>query len=105
MKKANLFLLLPLFVSLSSCTEKKENVTLTFIQHTFRDFAYDENNEIYGYYFKNDEIAKTTFVYDYGYYLTQEDMKGFDNRSLNYRVPPLKYGFWSFTFFTTDLDE
>ncbi len=41
-----------------------EHVTITFIQHTFISFSYNENKETNGYYFENDELGKTCFYFD-----------------------------------------
>lgn len=73
MKKMSLiFVLVPLLVLVSDCSSKTTNsdslnnvnqleqVTLTFVQHTFSRFSYDENDGIDGYYFLNDELAKTS---------------------------------------------
>ncbi len=101
-----IFLLLSLFTSLSSCSESSKQVTLTFVQHTFLGFSYDEKGESNGYYFKNDELAKTSFQYDLGYHLTSDDIHSFNSFNLSYDVPELNGdGYWSFTFFTTVFDE
>ena len=105
-KLISLFLSLPLFVSLSACSKTIKRVNLTFIQHTFIDFSYDEHDENNGYYFENDELAKTNFQYDKDYNLTCDDISDFNALSLNYVVPELNGdGYWSFTIFTTSFDE
>ena len=105
-KKIVNLLPLPLLLYIFSCSSTPEKVTLTFIQHTFVNFHYSENNELDGYIFKNDEIARTEIEFDKGYYLTDEDIKGFYDHGLNYDVPELNGdGYYSFTFFTIDLDE
>ena len=55
-----------------------EQVTLTFVQHTFLRFSYDDNHENDGYYFSNDELAKTSFKFDKGHNLSQEEIDDFD---------------------------
>ncbi len=83
-----------------------DTVTLTFVQHTFVTYSYNENKEINGYYFENDELAKTSIKFKKGYNLSFEDINNFDSSSLNYVVPSLVGdGYWSFTFFTTSFDE
>lgn len=83
-----------------------EQVTLTFVQHTFLGFSYDDNHENNGYYFSNDELAKTSFKFDKGHNLSPEEIDDFGASSLNYELPNLEGdGYWSFTFFTTSFDE
>ncbi len=82
-----------------------EQVTITFIQHTFISFSYNENKETNGYYFENDELAKTCFYFDKAYDLLSNDISSFDE-SLNYELPTLVGDdYWSFTFFTTSFDS
>lgn len=117
-KTSRVFVLVQLLTLLSSCSLGLTNsdsfnnsnqlgqVTLTFVQHTFLRFSYDENKEINGYYFLNDELAKTSFKFDKGYNLSLEDIDNFDTSSLNYELPYLVGdGYWSFTFFTTSFDD
>jgi hypothetical protein len=54
--------------------DMSEQVTLTFVQHSFVNFAYDENKKVDGYYFVDDELANTSFKFDKGHYLSQEDI-------------------------------
>lgn len=119
MKKIyRLFMLLPLLTLLSACSLRTDNsgssnhlnsfekVTLTFVQHTFLNFSYDENKEVNGYYFQNDELGKTSFEFDKGCNLSLDDINNFNTSSLNYKLPSLVGdGYWSFTFFTTSFDE
>ena len=106
------------FCLLSACSTKmintnenknldmSEQVTLTFVQHSFVNFAYDENKKFDGYYFVDDELANTSFKFNKGHYLSQEDIDNFNAFSLNYIIPNLKGdGYWSFTFFTTSFDK
>ncbi|MCR4698797.1 MAG: hypothetical protein K5762_05470 [Bacilli bacterium] len=106
------------FCLLSACSTKminenentnvdmSEQVTLTFVQHSFVSFAYDENKEVNGYYFVDDELANTSFKFNKGHYLSQEDIDNFNAFSLNYEIPDLNGdGYWSFTFFTTSFDK
>lgn len=106
------------FCFLSACSTKtintnennnldmSEQVTLTFVQHSFVNFAYDENKEVDGYYFVDDELANTSFKFNKGHYLSQEDIDNFNAFSLNYKIPDLNGdGYWSFTFFTTLFDK
>lgn len=117
-KTLRLFMLISLLTLLSDCSLRIENsesfnhlnssekVTLTFVQHTFLNFSYDENKEVNGYYFQNDELAKTSFEFDKGYNLSFDDINNFNNSSLNYKLPNLVGdGYWSFTFFTTSFDK
>ncbi len=79
----------------------KENVTLTFIQHSYLKHDSESN----GYYFKNDQIAITQLTYEKGFYLDQSEI---DNlyKKVKYDVPELVGdGYWSFTFFTKSFDE
>ena len=94
-------------VSDSSTITETEKIKVKFIQLPFRNYAYNENKEIIGYYFGTDIIAETVFTYDKGYYLTKEKIDWHrKNDNLNYDVPELNGdGYWSFTFFTTILDE
>lgn len=97
---------LPLIIPLFSCAKIEKTVTLTFIQHTFIEFALDEKNDYDGYFFKNDELARTNIEYPRGYDLTRDEIINFDYDSLNYVVPELVGdGYWSYTFFTTSFDE
>lgn len=119
MKKTfSLFVLIPLLTLISACSftsincestnnvNQLEQVTLTFVQHTFLKFSYDKNNEIDGYYFLNDELTKTTIKFKKGHNLSFEDIGNFDSSSLNYELPYLVGdGYWSFTFFTTSFDD
>ena len=86
MKIAPLFLLLTLTTLSSACSFAEKQVSLTFIQHTFLESSWEVSG---GYYFLDDELAKTIFKYDRGYELTQDDIEGFDWYSLNYDVPEL----------------
>lgn len=117
-KMSSIFVLVTFLTLLSACslgstnfeslnnTNQQEQVTLTFIQHTFLRFSYDENDEIDGYYFLNDELAKTSIKFKKGYNLSYEDINNFNASSLNYELPYLEGdGYWSFTFFTTSFDE
>lgn len=103
MRIAPLVLLLTLTTLSSACSFAEKQVSLTFIQHTFLESSWEVSG---GYYFLDDELAKTVFEYDRGYELTQEDIEGFDCYSLNYDVPELNGdGYFSFTFFTTSFDK
>lgn len=117
-KTYRLFILLPLLTLLSGCSLRTKNsvsnnhlnssekVTLSFVQHTFLSFSYDESKEVNGYYFQNDELAKTSFEFFKGYNLSLDDINNFNTSSLNYKLPNLVGdGYWSFTFFTTSFDE
>ena len=85
---------------------QREQVTLTFVQHTFIRFSYNENNENDGYYFLNDELAITSIKYEKGHNLSYEGIDNFNASSLNYELPHLEgYGYWSFISFTTSFDE
>lgn len=112
------FVLITLLTSISACSftstnsessnnvNQLEQVTLTFVQHTFINFSYNKNNEIDGYYFLNDELAKTSIKFNKGHNLSFEDIDNFDSSSLNYKLPNLVGdGYWSFTFFTTSFDD
>ncbi len=114
----SIFALVPLLTLFSACSfastnsevsnnvNQQEQVTLTFVQHTFITLSYNENKEINGYYFENDELAKTSFYFEKGYNLSSDDISSFDNSTLNYELPTLVGdGYWSFTFFTTSFDE
>ncbi len=105
--KKGLLALLPLFsffLLTPSC--QSSPVTLTFVQHTYLKDSYDENREVNGYYFKNDELAKTEIEYPRGYYLTERDINSFNTDRLKYDVPSLiGDGYFSFTFFTTSFNE
>lgn len=112
MKKIyRLFMLLTLLTLLSACSLRTENsgssnhlnslekVTLTFVQHTFLNFSYNESKEVNGYYFQNDELAKTSFEFFKGYNLSLDDINNFNTSSLNYKLPNLVGdGYWSFTY-------
>ena len=115
---SSIFVLVPLLTLVSACslgstnseslnnTNQQVQVTLTFVQHTFLRFSYDENDEIDGYYFLNDELAKTSIKFDKGYNLSYEDIDNFNALSLNYELPYLEGdGYWLFTFFTTSFEE
>ena len=117
-KMSSIFVLVPFLTLLSACslgstnseslnnTNQQVQVTLTFVQHTFLRFSYDENDGIDGYYFLNDELAKTSIKFDKGHNLSYEDIDNFNALSLNYELPYLEGdGYWSFTFFTTSFDE
>lgn len=117
-KKSFISVLVPLLVLVSACSlgttnseslnngNQLEQVTLTFVQHTFLRFSYDGNDGIDGYYFLNDELAKTSIKFKKGYNLSLEDINNFNSLSLNYELPYLEGdGYWSFTFFTTSFDE
>ena len=117
-KMSSLPLFLYSFCLLSACSTKtinknennnlnlSEQVTLTFVQHSFVSFAYDENKEVNGYYFVDNELANTSFKFDKGHYLSQEDIDDFNAFSLNYTIPDLNGdGYWSFTCFTTSFDK
>lgn len=117
-KTLPILMILPLLTLLSACASaatnsqpfnnlnSPEQVTLTFVQHTFLRFSYDERKEIDGYFFKNDELAKTTFKFDKGHNLSFDDINNFNAFSLDYELPDLLGdGYWSFTFFTTAFDE
>ncbi len=105
--KKGLLALLPLFsffLLTPSC--QSSPVTLTFVQHTYLKDSHDENGEMNGYYFKNDELAKTEIEYHRGYYLTESDINSFNTDRLKYDVPSLiGDGYFSFTFFTTSFNE
>lgn len=105
--KKGLLTLLPLFsffLLTPSC--QSSPVTLTFVQHTYLKDSYDENGEVNGYYFKNDELAKTEIEYPRGYYLTESDINSFNIDRLKYDVPSLiGDGYFSFTFLTTSFNE
>lgn len=105
--KKGLLALLPLFsffLLTPSC--QSSPVTLSFVQHTYLKDSYDENREVNGYYFKNDELAKTEIEYPRGYYLTESDINSFNTDRLKYDVPSLiGDGYFSFTFFTTSFNE
>ena len=102
MKIAPLFLLLTLTTLSSACSFAEKQVSLTFIQHTFLESSWEVSG---GYYFLDDELAKTVIKYDCDYELTQDDIEGFDCYSLNYDVPELNGdGYFAFTFFTTSFD-
>ena len=118
-KTLTLFMIFPLLFLLFACSSTDTNtepiknstsieeITLTFIQHTYLRHSYDEEtNECNGYYFVNDELARTVFKFEKGYYLTSEDIDNFGAFTLNYDVPNLVGdGYWSFTFFTTSFNE
>ena len=97
-------------IFLASCSNNNvnkstnETVTITFIQHTYINNHYNENKEINGYYFENDEIARTTIEFKKGHYLTQKEINYYRSpKELNYKVPPLNgWGYYSLTFFTTE---
>ena len=110
-KKSFISVLVPLLVLVSACSlgttnseslnngNQLEQVTLTFVQHTFLRFSYDENDGIDGYYFINDELAKTSIKFKKGYNLSLEDINNFNALSLNYELPYLEGdGYWLFTF-------
>lgn len=105
--KKGLLALLPLFsffLLTPSC--QSSPVTLTFVQHTYLKDSYDENREVNGYYFKNDELAKTEIEYPRGYDLTESDINSFNTDRLKYDVPSLiGDGYFSFTFLTTSFNE
>lgn len=102
----NALLCLSLIIPLFSCTKIEKSVTLTFIQHTFIYFVFDEDDNCDGYLFENDEIARTNIEYSRGYDLTSDEIHNFDYDSLNYVVPELVGdGYWSYTSFTTSFDE
>lgn len=105
--KKGLLILLPLFsffLLTPSC--QSSPVTLTFVQHTYLKDSYDENGEVNGYYFKNDELAKTEIEYPRGYCLTESDINSFNTDRLKYDVPSLiGDGYFSFTFLTTSFNK
>lgn len=102
----NVFSCLSLIIPLFSCAIIEKNVTLTFIQHTFINFVFDEDDNCDGYRFKNDELARTNIEYSHGYDLTSDEIHNFNYDSLNYVVPKLVGdGYWSYTSFTTSFDE
>lgn len=105
--KKGLLILLPLFsFSLLTPSCQSSPVTLTFVQHTYLKDSYDENGEVNGYYFKNDELAKTEIEYPRGYDLTESDINSFNTDRLKYDVPSLiGDGYFSFTFLTTSFNE
>ena len=117
-KKLPILMILPLLTLLSSCSltttnsqpfnnlNSLEQVTLTFVQHTFLRFSFDESKEIDGYYFLNDELAKTSLKFNKGHNLSYDDINNFNSFSLNYELPNLVGdGYWSFTFFTISFNE
>lgn len=95
-------LIIILLLCVCGCrTAAKENVVLTFIQHSY----IKHNIESGGYYFKNDQIAVTELIYEKGYYLNQNEINNLYNK-VEYQVPELNGdGYWSFTFFTKYFDE
>lgn len=105
--KKGLLILLPLFsLFLLTPSCQTSPVTLTFVQHTYLKDSYDENGEVNGYYFKNDELAKTEIEYPKGYFLTESDINSFNTDRLKYDVPSLiGDGYFSFTFLTTSFNE
>lgn len=110
MNNKHIIYLLPVIALLTSCHEVpnisiQEHVTLTFIQHDF--LGWDEKNgEIVCYFFKNNVICTTKFIFDKGYYLTQEDIFNFNVDNLNYEVPKLNGdGYFSLTFYVTEFEE
>lgn len=115
-RKVLIISLIHLFVLLSACSRtitnseksndlEQQEVTITFVQHTFIRFSYNENKEINGYFFKNDTLAKTSLKFSKGYNLSFEDINNFDTSFLNYKLSSLEGdGYWSFTFFTTFFD-
>ena len=109
MKKIFLLFFSMISIVLTGCSNIEDNsrVTVTFIQHTLISTDYDDNMIVKGYYFENDEIAKTTFEYEKGHYLTDDEIYEFrTTKDLKYVVPRLNGdGFWSYTFFTTNYDE
>lgn len=76
-----------------------KNVVLTFMQHSFIKLAND------GYYFKDDEIVKSDFCYDKGFYLDSNEIDSLYTK-VNYVVPSLNGdGYFSLTFFTKNFDS
>ena len=53
-------------------SDKKEEVTLTFFQLDYINHAYDDNENLIGYYYNNEVMAKTIFTYEKGDYLTSK---------------------------------
>ena len=85
---------------------EQKNVAITFIQCPFLGFSYDVNDDVNGYYFEKEIIAKTIIEYERGHFLSQEEIDSFYSAKLNYKVPELYgYGYWSFTFFVDNFNE
>lgn len=90
----------------SNETSSSEVVQLNFLQMPYINDAQNDKGDSIGYYFENRIIKKTVFTYDKGHYLSNEEINAFRKNSLNYDVPELNGdGYWSFTFFTTKLNE
>lgn len=76
-------------------TNKKVNIR--FIQLDATNFS------AVGGGFTDPILAETTLTFEKGQKLTQEEIFGLEsNKILNYKVPPLEYGYFIFTFFYFD---
>ena len=86
MKRIIHFFLSISFLFVVGCKQNKE-VLITVVQLPFVSFAYEEK-EIVGYYFENEIVAKTTFKYNRGYKMTQDDID-YLYKNAKYIIPPL----------------
>lgn len=99
--------------SLSACfnpinnSKEKQTVTLTFIQLPYVFHEYNQTEERIICYFENEEIMRTTYTFEKGYYLTTQKIEELTSAlgDLKYQVPQLNGdGYWSFTIFATQYD-
>ena len=90
----------------TSETKQSDTIVLTFIQHSFINFSFDESGNGNGYFFMDDELAVTTKEYERDYYLTLKEIENIKAASLHYVVPKLSGdGYWSFTQFVVDFNK
>lgn len=102
--KAKILLLLFLTFPLMSCRLDNNNeVSITFLQHTYIATIEKIPNQVY-YKFENDILTKNTLKFEKGYQITAEDIYKFQ-KQIHYKVPPLKYGYYRITDYLDNYDS
>lgn len=102
--KAKILLLLFLTFPLMSCRLDNNNeVSITFLQHTYISTVEKIPNQVY-YKFENDILTKNTLKFEKGYQITAEDIYKFQ-KQIHYKVPPLKYGYYRITDYAYNYDS
>lgn len=97
--------ILPIFCFLTTGTScHKDTVTLKFIQHVTVDYYIDETGERNGYIFKPEVVSTAEFQYEYGHYITKEEINEYYSDKIKY-IMTTDSCYFSITFFMTDFDE